>query len=146
MSKAKKVEAMLRELPATAGADPRYAGFFTCFNEQRYFEAHDVLEGLWLETRDPFYKGLIQVAGAFVHLQRQYRNPHHPKHATRTRPAARLLLRAVENLAASRPRRCRLDVDGVSTLCTGLAARIVREGYANPWRPEAAPALILEED
>src|SRR5213595_602969 len=46
-----------------------YRAFFLCWNEQRYYEAHDVLEQLWLkdtESRDAdFFKGLIQAAGAF---------------------------------------------------------------------------------
>jgi predicted metal-dependent hydrolase len=57
------------------GWDPRYAGWFECFNRGEYFEAHDVLEDLWLEQgRDApdhgFHKGLIQVAGAFVHARK----------------------------------------------------------------------------
>jgi uncharacterized protein len=40
------------------------------FNEQRYFEAHEALEGLWLKAiggRKTFLHGLIQVATAFHH-------------------------------------------------------------------------------
>jgi predicted metal-dependent hydrolase len=43
-------------------------------NHQRFHEAHDVLEDLWLlDRRGPngdFFKGLIQLAGAFVLLQK----------------------------------------------------------------------------
>jgi predicted metal-dependent hydrolase len=52
--------------------DPHYLGYFECFNRQLHYEAHDVLEELWLETKGPlhnYYKGLIQLAGAFVHLK-----------------------------------------------------------------------------
>jgi len=59
--------------------DPHYLGFFECFNRQLYYEAHEVLELLWLpQRRGPdgaFYKGLIQLAGAFVHLQKGRRQP-----------------------------------------------------------------------
>jgi predicted metal-dependent hydrolase len=59
--------------------DPRYLNYFDCFNQQRYFEAHEVLEALWLPQRDgpngPFYKGLIQLAGAFVHWQKNRPGP-----------------------------------------------------------------------
>jgi hypothetical protein len=59
--------------------DARYLGYFECFNQQLYFEAHEVLEHLWLEERgrplELFYKGLIQLAGAFVHLQKSRRAP-----------------------------------------------------------------------
>jgi predicted metal-dependent hydrolase len=62
------------ELPA------QYLGYFECFNRQLFYEAHDVLEELWLaEGRNAanygFYKGLIQFAGAFVHLQKKRRGP-----------------------------------------------------------------------
>jgi hypothetical protein len=63
-----------------AGLDPgpwdrRYLGWFVCFNRGEYYEAHDVLEDLWLAegkagANHGFYKGLIQLAGAFVHLQK----------------------------------------------------------------------------
>jgi len=50
-----------------------YAVFFQLFNQQKYFEAHEVLEALWRkddgESRH-FYQGLIQIAAVFVHLQR----------------------------------------------------------------------------
>src|SRR5208283_3335130 len=59
--------------------DRRYLGYFDCFNRQRFFEAHEVLEALWLPQRQglngAFYKGLIQLAGAFVHLQKNRPGP-----------------------------------------------------------------------
>ena len=59
--------------------DARYLCFFECFNQQRFFEAHEVLEELWLPVRHgpngAFYKGLIQLAGAFVHLQHNRPGP-----------------------------------------------------------------------
>ncbi len=59
--------------------DHRYVAFFDRFNQQLYFEAHEVLEALWLQerggARDRFYKGLIQIAGAFVHVQKERRGP-----------------------------------------------------------------------
>ena len=54
--------------------DARYLGYFDCFNRELFYEAHDVLEDLWLLDRKgadgDYYKGLIQLAGAFVHLQK----------------------------------------------------------------------------
>ena len=54
--------------------DARYLAYFDCFNRRQFFEAHEVLEDLWLSRRQSpegaFYKGLIQLAGAFVHLQK----------------------------------------------------------------------------
>ena len=59
--------------------DPRYWGYFITFNESRFYEAHDILEDLWLECRrmplDAFYKSLIQLAGAFVHLEKKRYRP-----------------------------------------------------------------------
>jgi predicted metal-dependent hydrolase len=59
--------------------DAHYLGYFACFNQQLFFEAHDVLEELWLAQRgqpkDLFYKGLIQLAGAFVHIQKKRSQP-----------------------------------------------------------------------
>ena len=152
MKKAEKIEAMLRGLPVPEAGrdprlDPRYEGYFACFNGQRYYEAHDVLEDLWHQTRDEnhaFYKGLIQFAGAFVHLQKQFHGPHHPKHGRRARPAVRLLQLAAGNLAPYRPLHLRLDVEGVWTLSTTLADQIAGADFANPWTPESAPTLGLE--
>ena len=148
MKKAEKIEGMLQGLAAReSGLDPRYEGYFTCFNSQRYFDAHDVLEHLWLRTRDgdhAFYKGLIQFAGAFVHLQKQFQRPQHPKDLGRARPAVRLFQIAARNLAGYRPLHLRLDVERVWTLSTTMAAQITRAGYANPWTPESAPRLSLE--
>ena len=59
--------------------DAYYLGYIECFNQQLYFEAHEVLEQLWLPQRSgpdgDFYKGLIQLAGAFVHLQKNRMKP-----------------------------------------------------------------------
>src|ERR1700678_1707292 len=72
------------------GLDPFYLGYFDFFNRGLFYEAHDVLEQLWLKDRHgpngSFYKGLIQLAGAFVHLQKN-----------RLRPAAALFKLADEN-------------------------------------------------
>lgn len=59
--------------------DAHYLGYFDCFNRQLFYEAHDVLEELWLADRrgadGDFYKALIQLAGAFVHLQKSRPGP-----------------------------------------------------------------------
>jgi predicted metal-dependent hydrolase len=44
------------------------------FNAGSYFEAHDLWEELWVDTRGEarlFYQGLIQTAVGFYHLLRQ---------------------------------------------------------------------------
>lgn len=52
--------------------DPRYLDFFQLFNEREFYECHEVLEDLWMETSGkerPYYQGLIQTATAFYHLR-----------------------------------------------------------------------------
>jgi hypothetical protein len=50
--------------------EPEYEAFAACWNEGRFFEAHEVLEGLWMRTRDPGQQGLIQLAAALHHVRR----------------------------------------------------------------------------
>jgi hypothetical protein len=126
---------------------PFYLAFFRCWNERRYYEAHDVLEQLWLKT-DPgdadFFKGLIQAAGAFVHLQKRFEHPSHPKHSRRLPPAVRLFRLAEKNLASFAPWHHRLDVTALCQLLNRYAHEIVASDYTiNPWSPETAPKLKL---
>ena len=128
---------------------PCYQGYFTCFNEGRYYEAHDVLEHLWLRdgpgaTDYAFYKGLIQLAGAFVHLRKQFEHPTHIKHGRRLRPAVRLFALARANLAGYEPRHLSLDVVAIRALCNEWATAIEAAEFArNPWSVERAPQLAL---
>ena len=53
--------------------DRHLSDFIELFNSKCFFDAHEVLEDLWIESEGEvkdFYKGLIQCAVAFVHLQR----------------------------------------------------------------------------
>ncbi len=59
--------------PPPAVVDPRLLEGVALFNHHRFFECHEVLEQLWLQTAGPprdFYKGLIQAAVAFYHWSR----------------------------------------------------------------------------
>jgi len=118
--------------------DPHYLGYFDCFNRGLFFEAHDVLEALWLKDRrgpnGAFYKGLIQLAGAFVHLQKN-----------RLRPAAALLKLALANLEKYPSAHEHLSIPAVCAMARkwldGLeAARFER----NPLADGLAPKLALE--
>ena len=97
--------------------DAHYLAFFECFNRGLFFEAHEVLEKLWLPRRKEsdglFYKGLIQLAGAFVHLQKG-----------RLGPAAALLRLANANLGRYGPIHDRLDVKGVLEMVTEWQRRL----------------------
>ena len=98
MNKRERISDFVRSLdsaPHSQGS-PRnyYAAFFQLWNAQKYYEAHDVLEQLWLVEENAklarFYQALIQAAGAFVHLQKNFEHPSHPKHSRRLRPATRV--------------------------------------------------------
>ena len=155
MTKGERISQFVEELEgACPGADegeiaqhPCYRGFFRCWNEQRYYEAHDVLEHLWLKTTSgdaDYFKGLIQAAGGFVHLQKQFEHPSHPKHGRRLGPAARLFHLAEKNLSEFRPTRHGFDVAGLVALLQRNADAIVRSEFTrNPWSPESAPLLSL---
>lgn len=59
--------------------DAHFLAYVDLFNRQQFYEAHDALEALWLRERHgpdgEFFKGLIQLAGAFVHVQKNRRGP-----------------------------------------------------------------------
>lgn len=115
--------------------DAHYLGFFECFNQGLYYEAHDVLEELWLPCRkgeqDHFYKGLIQLAGAFVHFQKD-----------RLRPAGALLRLAQANLLEYPEKHQGLDLAVILKLIEAWLRRLdTRTGQENPFRREAPPRL-----
>jgi predicted metal-dependent hydrolase len=114
-----------------------YLGYFDCFNRELFYESHDVLEELWLTQRqgpnDGFYKALIQLAGAFVHLQKD-----------RLRPAAALFKLARSYLRNYPPQHEGLDVTGLCTLIEAWLAKLERgEFQDNPLQPGTAPKLVL---
>ncbi len=129
------------------GFSPYYLAYFTCFNSQEYYEAHDVLEHLWLQGRDAnyaFYKGLIQLAGAFVHLQKQRARPSHPKDGRRMHPAVRLFRLTEKNLSSYRPEHLGLNLEEVFILIEKYTANIEASEFSqNPWHPDTAPELRL---
>ena len=149
--KAARMDAFVAGLGADAASllDPCYQGYFRCFNAGEYYEAHDVLEHLWLRDGPggenyAFYKGLIQVAGAFVHLRQHFEHPTHAKHGRRLSPAARLFELARANLFAYEPQHLRLDVASLRALCAAHRDVLTRSGFAhNPWSPDRAPQLRL---
>ena len=103
-----------------------YRAFFHCFNTSRFYEAHDVLEHLWLQCRDTnrsFYQALIQFAGAFVHFQKQAQFPKHPTHSRRAAPGRRLLAMAAARMAAFPAWHLGVDVTALRGLCALWEAR-----------------------
>ena len=122
-----------------------YRAYFRLWNEQDYYQAHDVLEHIWLETTTDdarYFKGLIQAAGAFVHLKKQFEHPTHPKHGRRLQPAVRLFQLALKNLADYGPVRHAFDVTRFRKMLEDYAEAILRSDYRkNPWSPHRAPKL-----
>jgi predicted metal-dependent hydrolase len=121
-----------KDLPA------HYLGYFECFNRQLFYEAHDVLEELWLAKGKQganygFYKGLIQFAGAFVHLQKD-----------RLRPAAALFKLSRSYLEKFPARHQQLDVAHLLSLATEWIGFLEAAGFLeNPLLKTAPPVLEL---
>lgn len=148
VKKGERIEDYVKSLGLEdAGYSPYYLAYFNCFNTQEYYEAHDVLEHLWLKGRDEnyaFYKGLIQLAGAFVHLKKQRARPDHPKDGRRMHPAVRLFALAEKNLSPYGPRHLGVNITGVLAMAHEHVARIKESDYTrNPWHPATAPRLEL---
>ncbi len=118
--------------------DAHYLGYFECFNRGLFYEAHDVLEELWLADRHgpnhSFYKGLIQLAGAFVHLQKN-----------RLRPSAALFKLALANLQKYPSVHERLDLARVILLIEEWLHELEAGQFAeNPLTGENAPKIELQ--
>jgi predicted metal-dependent hydrolase len=121
-----------------AKIDANYAAFFDCFNRGQFYEAHGVLEKLWrAENGGPnsaFYQGLIQLAGAFVHLQKGRRGP-----------TAALLRRARENLAQYPSPHLRLNVVGVCRMAEHWLRKLESPGFdGDRIKPGRDPECHLE--
>jgi predicted metal-dependent hydrolase len=119
--------------------DAHYLGYFDCFNRRLFYEAHEVLEDLWLKDRrganGDFYKGLIQLAGAFVHLQKG-----------RLRPAAALFNLAQANLQKYPSPHEHLDVHLVLRLIAGWLRQLETGGFnVNPLSAASLPHVAPEK-
>jgi predicted metal-dependent hydrolase len=136
-SKSPRITALL-ESHRGRELDAHYLGFFECFNRQLYFEAHEVLEELWLEDRfgpnGAFYKGLIQLAGAFVHLQKD-----------RPGPAAALFRLAEANLGKYGGVHERFDLgEALSLIRDWLKQLQTPDASVSQWIIQHIPCLELE--
>ncbi len=135
--KSPKIDALLAGFAELPGFNRHYVGFFRCFNAQLYYEAHDVLEEVWLPIRGQaqakFYQGLIQMAGGFVHLQKR-----------RLGPAARLFALALANFESYPAHHAGIDLDAIRAICRAHREAILASGEThNPWSGEGAPILAL---
>ena len=146
MSKRERISDFVRSLESAE--NDYYTAFFRLWNERRYYEAHDVLEQLWLAEEDKelarFYQALIQAAGAFVHLQKNFDHPLHAKHSRRLRPASRLFALALRNLQHLPDEFRALNLTNFRQTLAHYRDQISSSGFErNPWTPENAPQVSL---
>jgi predicted metal-dependent hydrolase len=137
-NKGKRIAAMTGQF-REGKLDPHYTGYFELFNQQKYFEAHDVLEHIWLADKHgpngAFFKGLIQLAGAFVHLQKN-----------RPQPAASLFKLVLANLGKYPPVHEHLNLKSICSLIGKWLDDLERTHFKmNPLTPMNAPKLSLDE-
>ena len=131
------------------GWDVRYAAYFHHFNREDYYEAHDVLEALWLEQgrearAAAFYQGLIQLAGAFVHMRKHFEHPDHRVHQQRLAPAYRLLGLAEKNLGGYGEECAGIRLEMIFKLAKEMKdVLLYGEFQKNPWRPKQGPRLEM---
>ncbi len=91
------------------------------FNDERFYEAHEVLEDLWHEYREidrTFVQGLIQLAAGFYHLQ-----------CENQRGALSQLTKGKTKLAQYEPRHCEIDV---KTLLADVDCWLEKINHASP--------------
>jgi uncharacterized protein len=149
MNKRERISDFVRSLdsaPSEGSSQNYYAAYFQLWNAQKYYEAHDVLEQLWLVEKNPelarFYQALIQAAGAFVHLQKNFLHPSHSKHSRRLPPATRLFELALRNLEGLPNEFRSLDLVRFRELLRRYRDEIVAADFRrNPWSPDTAPKL-----
>jgi predicted metal-dependent hydrolase len=137
MSKKSAKIAALIESCRGEDLNAHFLGYFNCFNQELFYEAHEVLEELWLADRQgpngDFFKGLIQFAGAFVLLQKD-----------RLPPAARLFKLAQVNLEKFPSIHLDLDVAQVLALIEEWVERIEQSDFAgNSLKTMQSPKLSL---
>jgi hypothetical protein len=103
------------------------------FNSQKFFECHEALEALWLESAGEeklFLHGLIQVAAAFHHQQRG------------NRAGARSLLeKGWKKLVGFGPRRRGIDLVGLRSQLKTWREYIKRPEETGGASPRPAPSL-----
>jgi uncharacterized protein len=137
VSKSKRIAAMAEQF-RDGNLDPHYTGYFQLFNGQKFYEAHDVLEHIWLKDKHAangnFYKGLIQLAGAFVHLQKN-----------RLRPAAALFKLAKSYLEKYPREYEHLNLQTVGELIQKWLSDLESANFErNPLTPRHIPKLNLD--
>jgi hypothetical protein len=87
--------------------------FAECWNDQRFFDAHETLEPRWIASRDRGLRGLIQLAAAFHHLQRG------------NLAGARITLeRAIPRLSDPQNAPCSIDQNALALYATRILSEL----------------------
>jgi len=111
------------------------------YHAGRHWHAHEALEDLWRDTRDPqrrrFYQGIIQLAAAFVHAERG-----------NMRGVQRLLAKAAAKLEVVSSPCLGLDVEGLlrAMAAAGREARAVEADPRRRFDWRCKPRLSLTEE
>jgi hypothetical protein len=110
------------------------------YNDGYFFEAHETLEDLWMQSPWPtrrFLQGVIQLAAAFVHLVR------HEYPGT-----VRLLGHALEKLADFAPRYMGVDVERLLLEARHALDELTELGKEriDEWPRERVPQISLSPD
>jgi hypothetical protein len=100
--------------------EPEIAVFAQCWNEGKFFEAHEVLEGVWVRRRDKGLQGLIQVAVALYHIQRG-----------NVRGARTMIDRATPRLLDKNNAPCSIDQHAVADYAVRLKGALDSENLAD---------------
>ena len=115
--------------PATpAHLPPAYVAFLECFARGEFWQAHEVLEQAWRESRSGFYKGLILLASAYVHAGR--RNVH---------GVSAQLAKAARELAPYAPAYLGQDVAALLALARRVSAAAGDVWVELPAPPDLTP-------
>lgn len=109
------------------------------FNAGQFFDAHEHIEEIWQMERGPLrdcYKGLIQVAAAFVHLARgKYRG------------TERLLRTALGYMAPYREQGAMgFDIEAVCSSVERVHARLVEAGLSGAGSLDPGDRPVFEFD
>jgi predicted metal-dependent hydrolase len=112
MDEANEFEGMSHEELLQLGADR--------FNAKQFFEAQEAWEEVWLDSARElrhFYQGLIQVAAAYVHLQRN----EYPG-------TVRLLHEGLRKIEAYPPVMLGVDLAGLAKASRAIESRVLELG------------------
>jgi len=116
---------------------PALTEFARLFNTGEFWQSHEVLEAVWKENRSDFYHGLILLASAFVHRERN--NQH---------GVVAQLAKAEPVLRRYGPRYLGIDLDKTLEMAAGLRAMAMNGANAagEPARLDLDPGYLRGDE